>query len=159
MSRNAIFGDRQSLLFFKLDGFKYSDSISIQIRDNLSDYVASPYVYRPLFMKLSGRVRPLFLAGGEDLHLELPAKLLCNISSNQHSFQYDDLSNDANRHLLDNEVNMYYHRYYQDMNTSLLFQLYRYYINMGYMPYCWQNFRLLEDEKINNSILNHIPFL
>lgn len=154
---DMIEGDRISILNIYVGDFKSRKRFDINCRRKLPDYVASPYIYRPIQMKLSGRLRPMFLAGGEDAHFGLSASILCRTESKYVGFRVTDLSFDKNRHELDDEINQYKEKYVHVVG-ELIHNVYAYYVKIGLKPNCWIGFVLDPRDRINGSVYLHTKF-
>lgn len=157
MKIDSIIGHRASVLNRRIFAFQRFGNIFCHHHN--VDYVASPYIYRPQQMKISGRVKPFFLAGGEDFQLGLVASIQCGTMSYYLNFNIFDHSDDRKKHILDREIQKYYndHRY-NELPDYFSHSVYAYYIQIGYKPKCWNNFKLYENEKINGVEYKHKSF-
>lgn len=154
---DVIMGDRVSFLNINVGNFKNQENFEIDCQGCPPDYVASPYIYRPHQMKLSGRIKPMFLAGGEDAHFGLSASILCDTISKHISFNVRDFSDDENRHEIDDEIIQYKQRNLHYIG-ELIHNVYIYYVRIGLKPKCWKNFKLDPSDMINGSVYRHTPF-
>lgn len=158
LNGDVIMGDRLSVLNIIVGDFRNKNSIRILCYGNPADYVASPYIYRPYQMKLSGRLRPLFLAGGEDAHFGLSSSILCDTVSKHLKFNYRDLSGDGFAHGKDNEIRKYIHKTV-NLPGHLIHNVYAYYVKIGLKPKCWKNFTLDPKDRIDGAEYLHTSFL
>lgn len=154
---DVILGDRASILNIYVGNFKERKKFEINCNGRHPDYVASPYIYRPIQMKLSGRLKPMFLAGGEDAHFGLSSAILCKTISKHISFNIRDLSGDGNGHEIDNEIIQYKQKYVH-VQGELIHCVYEYYVRIGLKPVCWKKFELDPRDMINGSVYLHSRF-
>lgn len=151
---DTIIGHRSSTLNRRI--YAFHDFYTIFCVKNEIDYVASPYIYRPQHMKLSGRMKPFFIAGGEDFQLSLVASIQCGTISLSANFNIEDRSNDWYMHIYDKEIDDYYniHGFYSFPDYFSHF-VYAYYIKIGYKPKCWIGFKLNKNRRINGAEYSH----
>ena len=154
---DTIIGDRLSILNIMVGNFHNEQSIRINCRGGEADYVASPYLYRPRQMKLSGRMKPLFLAGGEDAHFGLSAAIQCDTISKYFPFKVKDYSGDMYRHGIDQEIRNYIHTNVH-YSGHLIHNVYAYYVKIGLKPKCWRNFELDPRDRIDGAEYMHTTF-
>lgn len=158
LNHDTILGDRPSVLNIVVGNFVNSDSIRISCRNPYVDYVASPYVYRPIQMKLAGRLKPFFLSGGEDAHFGLSASILCDTFSRHLKFKIKDFSADSKGHANDDEIRNNVMSIEKIFDGELIHNVYAYYVKIGLKSKCWSNFVLDPRDKINGSVYSHQSF-
>ena len=131
----------------------YSPKNVKKIIEGDADHSAVPLLMRPGYIKLDARNNIYRLYGGEDIHLSLNSRKLCDVSSKTMEMKLDGRQNDLNGQRGDKQIIDEYNKD-KDASFDLFSNTYCYLIHSGYMPILWEQFELPQKDYINITI-NH----
>ena len=131
----------------------YSPKNVKRIIEGDADHSAVPLLIRPGYIKLDARNNIYRLFGGEDIHLSLNSKKLCDVSSKTMEMKLDGRQNDGNGQRGDKQIINEYSKE-KHAGFDLFSNTYCFLIHSGYMPIRWEQFELPQKDYINITI-NH----
>ena len=120
---------------------------------NVVDHAAVPLLIRPGYIKLDARNYIYRLYGGEDIHLSLNARKLCNATSIKINMKLMEKQKDGNNQRSDKTIISAYQNE-KKAKFSLFSNTYCYLIRSGYIPRQWDDFQIPKKDFLN-IIIKH----
>jgi hypothetical protein len=118
---------------------------------NVVDHAAVPLLMRPGYIKLDARNNIYRLYGGEDIHLSLNSRKLCNVTSIKIKMKLKEKQKDGKNQRADKTIISAY-KNEKKAKFSLFSNTYCYLIRSGYIPRQWDDFKIPKKDFLNISI-------
>ena len=115
------------------------------------DHAAVPMLIRPGYIKLDARNNIYRLYYGEDIHLSLNSRKLCNVTSKLINMKLIEMQKDGNNQGADEQIISAYKKE-KETQLCLFSKIYCYLIRSGYIPRQWEGFQIPKKDYLNITI-------
>ena len=131
----------------------YSPKSFKKTEKNVVDHAAVPLLTRPGYIKLDARNSIYRLYGGEDIHLSVNSRKLCNVTSKKMKMKLMEMQKDGNNQRADQSI-IYAYKNEKKAKFNLFSNTYCYLIRSGYIPRQWNEFQIPQKDYLN-IIIKH----